>query len=149
MSKRLDSLKILVKTCSENPYDFYYKLTEEQRLFMIKNQQFFGAKRYLYFPIELSEDCFNYGFNQGLLILLKPLSACLSKKELAKYQFDPNWIKLGAFSPDDLDLDLEWSGDYKLYLKIRKTVKNLMNCGQTTYKDFLKAIQQEYGGELD
>lgn len=136
-------------------YDFYYKLTEEDRVGLIGHKIWeVGSlkkqtKHYVYYVIGLNDDCFNYGFKQGLIGLLDP-----RVDEYTKTYKDPYWFKIYAHSPDDLDLCLEFLSDKKSIEKEYKIVKKFMDKWaptfiNTSYEEVFKFAQKELGiGEI-
>lgn len=97
---------------------------------------------FLCFPVRLSAKQFNYGRNPGL-ILVSPIIGVSGAKR----------FKVGAYSPDDLDCDLEYDNrDIKLdfrnnlieYLRELQLKKK-----PWTYKGFLQAVLDKFpGGKL-
>lgn len=124
-----------------NIYD-YYDLPEEERFNLLET--YCVKDNYIYFPIWLSEAgaCQNYNEAFALLGLLEPYTIGYGKQ---KGQI---WFKVYAFSPDDLDLDLEFYNEVDKYELIFEYLKNEMPRIGGTYKDFLLELQKKFGGEL-
>lgn len=80
----------------------FYDLGENERKELIGT--YFKESRYdngtLFFPVGLHEDDFNYGIQQGL-ILVSPIWKFNGKK----------WFRVAAFSPDDLDKALDFESE--------------------------------------
>ena len=120
----------------ENPYKEFYYLDEEQRIALIgsvltrKN----GDYTVLYFPIGLDDENSNYGVAQGLLSV-HPIY--IDREHGA-------WFKVGAFSPDDLDIDLEFHGaECDLHDQVVEFIKQFHKY-DVSYRGVLKAIQRRF-----
>lgn len=137
-------------------YDFYYKLTEEDRVSLVGHKIWEvgslkkQAKHCVYYVIGLNDDCFNYGFKQGLIGLIKPTCHYFSKTQMEKFikhNQDPYWFKIYAHSPDDLDLALHFSenkGFGKEYQKVKKFMdKYCSTFINTSYEEVFKFAQKE------
>jgi hypothetical protein len=114
-------------------YDFY-RLEETQRKDMIGLCFKEKNRDHIYFPIQLTDDCFNYGICQGLIVVTPILKSAEGK-----------WFRVAAFSPDDLDLDLDFNSNethirWDVIEFIRKTNKKNMS-----YTQFLTSIQTHFG----
>lgn len=116
----------------QSAFDFY-DLPEEDRIKMIGS--YFGVssgKRgrvgtndWVYFPIGLSKEQFNYGVKQGLI-------GVSPKKN----------FKIFAESPDDLDLSLEFDNAImrqEIIGYIKKIKKH-----NVTYKEVLEKVQEQF-----
>ena len=127
-----------------NIYD-YYDLPEEERFNLLETYCLDVDRKYsTYFPIWLSEygACQNYNEAFALLGLLKPSPIRYGKQ---KGQI---WFKVYAFSPDDLDLDLEFYNEVDKYELMFEYLKNEMPRIGGTYMDFMLEIQKKFGGDL-
>ncbi len=138
----------------DSPYEFY-KLPEEERVKLIgriyKERQWVlkGKKKQvtytdkvrdnLYIPIGLHPDEFNYGIQQGVLRVSPILKDNNGK-----------WWRISAFSPDDLDCDLDFSQEYTgLRQDVIDFVRGPMHKFNRRYKEVLKQIQKHFkAGEL-
>jgi hypothetical protein len=140
---------------TDNIYKFY-ELPEEKRIELIgqsitEHSQYRKNTR-VYYPVGLSNDCFNYGYQQGLIGVIKPVSMILGKKQLLKYRGDSSWIKIYAFSPDDLDLGLHFCNNRypdKLYHRILDYLDQWTTTFfDMSYRDILLYCQKDLGGEI-
>lgn len=126
-------------------YEFY-KLPQRERKHLIDQSFKEEGRDVLYFPIGLTlEGSYsNYNRKQGV-ISVHPLYVIRSGVDKGK-----PWFKLGAFSPDDYDLDLEFRGEEateekrNLILAYLKTA----NKRNTTYVDFLNKVKDLFGGDI-
>jgi hypothetical protein len=99
----------MARTTLATPYAFY-RMPEKKRIEMIGSHFYVtGRDDSVYFPIGLS-GCFNYGIDQGLLSVPR-ICTVPGATDSAGKPAKRNWFKVGAFSPDDLDLDLEFEHD--------------------------------------
>ncbi len=122
-------------TTFNNEYD-YYKLTDQERAnlvgytFQVKGEQ----EQSLYFPVKLTEEegFVNYNHRYGALVLTPVLK---SKQG--------NWFRLGVFSPDDMDLDLDFNQDeLNLRNNVINILKQLIDKDQEyTYREILEFVQ--------
>jgi len=124
------------------PYTFY-GMSEKDRVAMI-GTCFYVRDRgnSVYFPVGLS-GCFNYGVDQGLLSIPE-IRAVPGATDSAGKPAKRNWFKVGAFSPDDLDLDLEFAHD-ECWLRqdvIAYVAK--MNKRGVTYLSVLEQIRDHF-----
>lgn len=133
-----------------NIYDFYYKWTEDDRQKSVGTSIIEG--RYTYYPVSLSNSCFNYGHKYGLIGVLQPPRMYLNAKQKLSYKGDLTWIKIYAFSPDDLDLGLHYDNNkhpeklYKLIITfLDHWASSFVNM---SYEDILQFCQKELGGKL-
>jgi hypothetical protein len=118
----------------QSAYDFY-RMNENDRIKAIdkvfvedKNKDCF------FFPILLDKEAFNYGYQQGLLYL----SPMLKNKQ------GKQWFRVAAFSPDDLDLDLDFENSKP---NLRKKVFDFLmqhKFKDVTYREVLEYIQAEF-----
>lgn len=118
-------------------YDFYYKRSEEERRELIG--KCIRDRHGIYFPVELDITQFNYGKRQGLIYV----SPILKTSEGSKY------FKVTAFSPDDLDVDLEFE-HHECHLR-QEVIAFIQQAPKmnVTYKGFLFRIQERFNaGEL-
>jgi hypothetical protein len=116
-------------------------MTEDGRKKLVGSSFRCPPRTGVYFPLQLS-GCFNYGVDQGLLLVL-PVTQ-------VRYppQFDSHgnpttryWFKVGAFSPDDLDLDLEFDHDEcRLHADVVRYVETMRKWG-VTYRGVLEEIR--------
>lgn len=148
----------------QNPYDFYYKMEAEERyelldavLVQVQETSRGRGKRkkvsrrtQWYFPLDLTEygELQNYCKAPGLLswgdlrFELDPWP----KNFKEEFEREP-FFTVQAFSPDDLDVVLGFSGgSEELSAEIRE---HLMHDypAPTTYRDYLEGIQMQFGGE--
>jgi len=122
-------------------YDFY-RLPENERIALI-GTEFKVQDKYdkgEYFVIGLTEEggWQNYGRQQGLIWLSLPMN----------YK-GKTWFRVAAFSPDDLDMDLDFDDPAP---DLRDKICNLlreMPKDNVTYREVLEFIQSFYGGEID
>ena len=130
----------------------FYDLPEEKRIELIGQT----VKEYtkhnsptVYYVVGLRADCFNYGIQQGLVSLHMPRSLYCSeqtKAYLRKHHADLEWFKIGAFSPDDLDLDLEFNNIITKYRKVRRLMDEWApTFFNTSYKDIFNFVHMEIG----
>lgn len=145
-------------------YDFYYKTSEEDRINLIGKkiyeQSYTKSKKIYtrtYYVVGLKDSCFNYGFQQGLIGLLKPLILTLTNKQLKKINMKDgyeHWFKIYAHSPDDLDLALHFSASLNNPQKDFEKVEKFMNTYadtfiNTSYKEIFEFAQKELNmGEI-
>jgi hypothetical protein len=121
------------------PYAFY-QLTEPERQALIG--QFFTVPDRpdsFWFPIALTEEggWQNYNRRQGL-IYLSPV--------LPKYRQAGTWFRVAAFSPDDLDMDLDFD-EVGIRDEVRKYLElYVATCpsGGVLYRDVLRDIQSKF-----
>jgi hypothetical protein len=132
-------------TVLNSPYDFY-NLPEFKRFELIGSSFTLAKRGGVYIPIDLVDKDSNYGVAQGVLyvpdIYKIPLKHRLRNE-------GKTWFKVGAFSPDDLDIDLEFF-DKKEGLR-KSIITFLLRRARvpTSYKQRLKEVQQEFEtGEL-
>ena len=121
--------------------DYFYDLNEAERKSLVgtmfKTTERKGMSNWLYFPLDLHKDEFNYGVRQGLI--------CISPIE--KYKHKKNF-KIIVHSPDDLDLCLYFN---HYYTPDRQEVINFvkkMPKRNVFYKEVLLEIQKTFGGEI-
>ncbi len=117
----------------DNIYDFYYKLTQEERENLLG--EILTEKDRLYFPVWLNNKWENYGHDIGLLILLKPFKLPNKKIKFASF-------KVGAFSPDDLDIDI-WFEETTSYQEVLDYVKSMNKIG-VDYKELIFSIKEKF-----
>jgi hypothetical protein len=147
----------------ESPYDFY-KLPQRERKHLIDQcftvkpnkiliaRQKNGAKMpepELFFPIGLTLDgsYSNYNRRQGLLYVMpvRPMSPATAKAY--KMETVTHWFRVAAFSPDDLDMDLDWNNPRpNLREDVIQFIKTMPK-REVTYESVLKSIQDNFGGE--
>lgn len=113
----------------KDPYTEFYDLPEKDRIALIGTilEEQYGGR--LYFPIGLAYDEFNYEQNQGLIFVNKP---CMDDYGV--------WFRVGAFSPDDLDKDLDFFGNEVDYYDQVVTFLKRMHKFDVTYYGVLGAI---------
>ncbi len=142
-------------------YDFY-DLPEEERKAMVGesfmvNGPYGSSSPYehrgfviqpdIYFPIQLSEhgQHLNYGTRQGVLnvIGIRPFYEKSS-------QYPNTWFRVACFSPDDLDLDLNFenSPTEELRNKVIDLIREMPK-DEVEYRECLEFIQSYFGGEID
>lgn len=122
-------------------YDFYYDLNESDRLVLADIGCVLSYSDGDYFPIGLSEKGMwqNYGVPKGLI----RVGHVFNKKPY----LPAGWLRVAAFSPDDLDMDLDFSpADDELRAKIVEYMTRLVPIDQVTYRDVLDMVQAEFGG---
>lgn len=132
----------------------FYDLPEEKRVELI-GQTVKGYSKHsnptIYYVVGLRPDCFNYGIQQGLISLHMPTRLYCSEKTkvyLQKHRVNLDWFKIGAFSPDDLDLDLEFNNVITKYQKVKRLMDEWApTFFNTSYKDILNFVYMELGGE--
>lgn len=134
----------------------FYELPEEKRFELIgsrvvEHQPHFKKSKVrdrIFYPIYLSEGCFNYGSRCGLLGVIEPLCLYYTKK----YNGDATWTKIYVKSPDDLDLGLEFHNNKypeKLYNKILDFLDEWSpTFVNVSYREALEFCQKELGGEI-
>lgn len=130
----------------------FYELPEEKRIKLVGQAVKEYSKRNnptIYYVVGLKPDCFNYGIQQGLVSLLMPTQLYCSEKTkayLRKHHHDLNWFKIGAFSPDDLDLDLEFNNVITKYEKVKKVMDTWApTFFNTSYKEILEFVNNTLG----
>lgn len=111
----------------------FYDLSEDERKELIGT--YFKESRYdngtLYFPVQLHEDDFNYGIQQGLI----------SVSPIWKLKDGTKWFRVAAFSPDDLDKDLDFKDDEcKIHQEVIEYIKQMPK-KFVTYDSILLDIQ--------
>jgi len=144
-----------------SPYEFY-ELPEEERIKLIgriykarnwrvkkgkKELTYTDVQPTIYIPIGLHPEEFNYGIQQGVL--------CIPEvREIPGNESHDKWFKVGAFSPDDLDRDLEFTledikntdslGINHLRQEIIEFIKGPMHKVNRRYKEVLEQIQKHF-----
>lgn len=129
----------------KNPYEFYRLPRRDRKHLIDQCFETIDSPGSLYFPIGLTKEgmMYNYGKYEGILSL--PRFWVTTPKFPRKYK---TWFKVGAFSPDDYDLDLEWMDeDWNYREKVIKYIK-AMNKRDVTYEGILTEIQSKFGGRL-
>ena len=119
-----------------NPYKEFYELPEEQRIALIGSMLVENRTGYpvIYFPVGLDDETYNYNVAQGL-ISVHPVH--IDRKDGA-------WFKVGAFSPDDLDIDLEFTGqEVELHDQVVQFMRTLHK-HDVSYRGVLKTIQRHF-----
>ena len=119
-----------------NPYKEFYELPEEQRIALIGSVlvEQNGPYTVMYFPIGLDDANSNYGKAQGLVTVH---SVYIDRENGA-------WFKVGAFSPDDLDIDLEFTGtECDLYPQVVQFMKEFHK-HDVSYYGVLRAVQRRF-----
>jgi hypothetical protein len=119
-----------------NVYKEFYDLPEEQRIALIGSVlvEQNGPYTVMYFPIGLDDANSNYGKAQGLITVH---SVYIDRENGA-------WFKAGAFSPDDLDIDLEFHGtECDLHDQVVQFMKEFHK-HDTSYYGVLRAIQRRF-----
>jgi hypothetical protein len=138
-------------------YDFY-KMPEEQRRAMVGD--YFVEKASLarlgpelvdrYYPIQLTEQgsWMNYNRRQGVLHLT-PIWPYRDYSKRGKLGItDKKIFRLTCFSPDDLDLALEWIGPPDgLRAKVIALLDEMPK-DEVEYQECLEFIQSFHGGEI-
>lgn len=120
----------------KSPYEFY-KLPEEERRALI-GEPFVAEERpfSLYFPFEVDVPENNYNAAQGLIWV----SMMLMSKEGA-------WFRVAAFSPDDIDMDLDFTGaaaTVEMHQRVCDFLRTLPRF-PLSYEGILKAVQLHCG----
>lgn len=120
----------------DNPYDFY-KMDEEERKSLVgKCFKVRDKQSSYYYPLQLKEGQFNYGVQQGV-IFVSPVNYYLGQK----------WFRVGVFSPDDLDFDLDIK-DCTLRQEVISFIEKMPKV-DVTYRGVLESIQKHFNaGEL-
>lgn len=115
----------------------FYNLPETERVKMVGTVFTTECnKNVLYFPIQLEVGEFNYGVQQGLIIITPILKSNTGK-----------WWRVAAKSPDDLDRDLDFS-DTSIRQDVIEYLRK-MNKINRTYLGILKDIQNYFcSGEI-
>lgn len=132
-------------------YDFY-NLPDEERIKYIgvpfeeegiKVKNVFYKDDGIFFPIGLNNIWENYGKTPGLLYISTPYQ--LKNKSY--------WFKVGAFSPDDLDIDLEFifQDQKSCHNKRKLIIKWLLSnpygeWTDTSYREVIGLIKENFGG---
>lgn len=116
-------------------YDFY-QLPEDERKALIGSCFKVEGFEHLYYPIGLFED-FNYGIDQGV-IFVSPIMKYNSEK----------WFRVGVFSPDDLDMDLDFNASETHKRQEIISHLNKIKKIDVTYRGVLEEIQKLFGGKL-
>ena len=125
----------------QTPYIFY-GMSEVERRAMV-GTYFFASDsgKMLYFPVELS-GCFNYGVAQGLIFITeiyRHYSVAADKNGARR-----NVFRVGAFSPDDLDLDLDFEHrECWLRQDVISYIKKMPKKG-VTYMGVLESIRDHF-----
>lgn len=124
----------------DNIYDFYgFEESKRKSLIGITIKEITKFKNReivrLYFPIQLTQECFNYGIQEGLIYL----------SETSKSKTDNSkWFGVSAFSPDDLDLSLIFQNkECQIRQEVIDFIKKIQK-NETTYKKFLLKIQEHF-----
>lgn len=139
----------------DSPFDFY-DLSEDERVrligsvFRVREFIFKGKNNDkivytdnicgdLFIPVGLASDEFNYGVEQGVLVVTTIRRKLMSGVKCNK------WFKVGVFSPDDLDMDLEFTGDDT---SIRQDVVEFIRWSMCKrgrrYREMLEQIVDEF-----
>lgn len=122
----------------KSAYDFY-RLPDLERRSMV-GQQFFEVGRDTeYFVISMDDPACNYGVFQGVIFLLP-----IQPNRYKVSEFGDKWFRVGVFSPDDEDKDLDFFGDdCKHFKKVRKFLREMnplfLNVG---YNEILSMVQE-------
>lgn len=126
----------------KSEYDFY-RMTEPERIELTKSCFRLEGRRSgsIYFPLVLSVNQFNYGIQQGLILVSQIHPARNDYKK---------WFRVCAISPDDMDLDLDFNEtETHLHQEVIAFVKAQDRTKPTYYKDFLQAVQAHFkAGEI-
>ncbi len=133
----------------DSPYNFY-DLPQRDRKHMI--DQCFTVKPHpidvargtvpepdLYFPIGLTKEgsYYNYCRRQGVILVTRIISR----------KTEGQWMRVCAFSPDDLDMDLDFqNATPDLRERIINFIKRMPK-REVTYAEVLETIRQRFGGE--
>lgn len=119
--------------------DAFYDMDEKERRRLIGEELFVeDEKGTRYFPVLLSHGEFNYGKREGLI----RVSEILNHPKTY-----PKWFRVSAFSPDDLDIDLDFEETH-LRADILDYIR-AANKKDVTYKGFLGNIQEHFkAGQL-
>lgn len=135
-------------------YDFY-KLEETERIALIgrtiKERMWrlkHGKVVYtdairpgLYFPIGLHPSEFNYGIQQGLLYVTDVLKMPAVQGDTQRKK----WFRVAAFSPDDLDIDLDFD-DTETHLRqeIIQFIRGPMHKRNRRYREIMEQIKKHF-----
>jgi hypothetical protein len=125
-------------TTFKSEYDFY-DLSEDARKALIGKSYKCTGRNDFYFPIELIDEGENYGIKQGVIFVTPIMKFGKERKK---------WFRVGAFSPDDLDMDLDFGAEDTHKRQEIITYLKKMNKINVTYESVLKEIQQHFGGKL-
>jgi hypothetical protein len=128
-----------------SPYDFY-NLPEVKRIDLIGDIFRLAKRSGVYIPIHLVDADSNYGIAQGVLYVSEIYKIPLKHQAPNEGKM---WFKVGAFSPDDLDMDLEFFDKPEWFRK--NVITFLLGRAKipTSYRQRLKEVQQEFEtGEL-
>lgn len=125
-------------------YDFY-KLTDDEANSLIGQAVY--EKDKMYFPVGLQNEWENYGKKTGLIIVGEIFhwhgSSWCPTPEINNQKINL-WFKLGAFSPDDLDIDLQFMNDE---VSLRDKIIEFMYTMpwyDTSYHEIFTIIQNEF-----
>lgn len=133
-ARTFEDMKIL-----DSHWDFYNKLSEDERKALIGKCFREKDREAFYFPVGLADGEFNYGVQQGLIFVTPIMNR--QKKE--------KWFRVGASSPDDLDIDLDF---FAPFMSLHQDVIEFVRTAKkknVTYRGFLKAIQDHFkAGEM-
>ncbi len=123
-------------------YDFY-NLSEPERIALIgkcfKTKEEAGKYESTYFPIDLENEWINYGKKQGAIRVSAIMPFINKTKE------KDTWFRVGVFSPDDLDMDLDFMGAQ--YEPLREKILDFLHNMEKQNLDYeliLQIIQLEF-----
>lgn len=133
-----------IQTSFARPDDFYDLPDDKAKALVGTSFQCDDRPSYTFWVVDLALDEFNYGHPQGLIFIFEP------RKEEPD---GPHWFRVGAFSPDDLDVDLDF--ECLTARKARSQYKKVVAClksipkSRVTYRGFMKEVQDQVGaGEI-
>lgn len=125
----------------QSQYDFY-KMPEEERIALVGRCFTSERTRHdtLYFPVQLAHGEFNYGKQQGLILVTSIM------RVTPRYQKRKNekWFRVAACSPDDLDRALDFSHEH---CHLRQDVIDFLkktNKKDVTYQGILNRIRLHF-----
>jgi hypothetical protein len=101
----------------------------------------------VYFPVDLASGEFNYGYRQGLIFVNPVVEVVAEEHGMLEH-----WFRVGAKSPDDLDIELDIYGDESRLLKARKKILSYMskewNVHLVKYRELLRVLNNRIGGRM-
>lgn len=127
----------------DNIYHFY-KLSDDEAKSLIGQAVY--EKDEMYFPIGLQNEWENYGKKTGLIYVSQIFEwhgKPANQPELRNVKLNL-WFKLGAFSPDDLDIDLQFMNDEVDHRDKIIEFMYTMPWYDTSYHEVFTIIQNEF-----
>jgi len=138
----------------DSAYDFY-RLPRRLRKHMIDQtfivkEDIHWKEKTLYFPIGLTKDgqWRNYGVREGVLGVTPVWPLRYTPHNPKKESSPTFWMKVYAFSPDDLDLGLHFYDPPeglrdRIIAYLREVDKR-----EVEYDEILEILREEFGGEI-